>query len=287
MSIETKLLWLIRGLWVGAAVVALMTLAETLQELGTTQFVAIVVPLWLCWLGGFVGLLVPSNLSLTTIRVVSPILTAVWISLAIDWQTAMAAAATSSVLLLLIYSHRFGFAMVNGSAYGSEKRYLLAPPVPAVAVVNVCGAASIVAAIWSVRLIQGGSVWIIAAAALFAAATFVLTRFSHQLSLRWIVFVPAGLVVHDPIALSHSALFRRPEIEYLTTSQSGTVDDSTLDLSMGAPGLSSSIQTKDELVIDLRSQEPVKATNIRVTPSAPGALLKQARLRGIKTKVDQ
>ena len=66
-----------------------------------------------------------------------------------------------------------------------------------------------------------------------ALALAVLPRRFHLLSRRFLVFVPAGLVVHDHLVLAETALFRWVEVRSVERALAGTT---ALDLTGGALG---------------------------------------------------
>ena len=72
------------------------------------------------------------------------------------------------------------------------------------------------------------------AAAVGLPLAWLLVRSMHNLSRRWAVFVPAGMVLHDPLALLDPVLFprstRRP-------ARPRGADTDALDLTQRAPGL--------------------------------------------------
>ena len=59
-------------------------------------------------------------------------------------------------------------------------------------------------------------------------------RSLHGLARRWLVFVPSGLVVHDPVARPESVMAPRPLIVGLEPAREGA---DGVDLTVGAPGL--------------------------------------------------
>ena len=58
----------------------------------------------------------------------------------------------------------------------------------------------------------------------------------HTLARRWLVFVPTGVVVHDPLALAEPVLLRRADVRSFGPAPA---DATALDLTRGALGLAS------------------------------------------------
>jgi hypothetical protein len=111
---------------------------------------------------------------------------------------------------------------------------------------------------------------------------YLLLKSIHNLSRRWAVFVPAGIVLHDPVVLSDPALFRRQDIAALRPATGAD----PLDLSQRAPGLGLEMQLAESTTLTLlkpgvREGVAVHATGLRFTPTRPGAVLEEARRRRI------
>ena len=75
----------------------------------------------------------------------------------------------------------------------------------------------------------------------------LVVRQMHLLSRRWLVFVPAGIVVHDPLTLTEPILVQRHLVRRFGPALADAADSATaLDTTGGALGL----------VLELRSAEP-------------------------------
>jgi hypothetical protein len=185
-----------------------------------------------------------------------------------------------------IFSPIFGEWCVNGPAYPNERRHLLRTPGPGIA-----GALGMVLA-WNVvvaglcagPLLLAARQWIAGAVltALGWALASLFLRSLYGLSRRWLVFVPAGVVVHDPVALRDPVLFPRRIVAGI-----GPVGT-------GGPGVADLTQRAVGLALELRLREPTKLTLMKpgrrlgvdteaaavvVTPTRPGEVLEEARKR--------
>jgi len=119
--------------------------------------------------------------------------------------------------------------------------------------------------------------------ALGLPVAIVLVRSIHNLSRRWAVFVPAGFVLHDPLALLDPVLFTRRTV---TSLRPATVGEG-LDLTQGAPGLALELVLAEPVPLTLmkagrRTGEPVSGARVVFTPTRPGAVIEEARTRRIK-----
>ena len=109
----------------------------------------------------------------------------------------------------------------------------------------------------------------------------LLFRSLHQLSRRWAVFVPAGLVLVDPMGLMDSVLLRRQQVLWLGPAPA---DTRAMDLTQRAPGLALEAVLSEEVDVVLvrpgrRQGEATKAARLLFTPTLPGALLEEAKAR--------
>jgi len=187
-----------------------------------------------------------------------------------------------------VFSPVLGAVCVNGPAYPNERRFLLRAPgallygglvlVWALAVVGVAAGPLLLAA----RQWVGGAV---ALAAGWALAV-VLLRAVHDLSRRWAVLVPAGLVVHDPLTLVDPVLLPRQVVERVGPAPASTT---ARDLTQNAPGLALQVDLREELDLSVvrpgrRGGEAVKVRSLLITPTRPGALLDEARRKRLPVR---
>ena len=103
---------------------------------------------------------------------------------------------------------------VNGPAYPNERRFPLRPPAIAPGRSGALAWVVLVGAPVAAMLLLAGGRWvvggIVAVRRVLAAA--VGGRALHGLARRWLVVVPAGLVIHDPLSLADPVLFQRAAI---------------------------------------------------------------------------
>jgi hypothetical protein len=106
-------------------------------------------------------------------------------------------------------------------------------------------------------------------------------RALHTLSLRWLVFVPTGVVVHDPLALVDPILLQRGTVRSLAAAPAGT---DAVDLTGPAPGLAVEIRLVEPVAL-LRvpprgtAAELTDVDAVLVSPSRPGRVVAEARRR--------
>lgn len=240
---------------------------------------------WVVWALTLVVLLVPRTTSLTAIRVLVPatLPAAVWAALASDVgaETAVGLAA-AAVATALALAAPVADAFADGSSYGDERRLVLRTPAalllgPVELTWAVC-----VAGVAAGPLLLAARLWVAGAVALVVGLPLagLAARSLHQLSRRWVVFVPAGFVLHDHLATAEPVLFQRRQVQRLAPAE---VSTDALDLSSGAPGLTLEARLLEPHEIGLRrgraTSETTEIEAFLFTPGRPGELLAEARRR--------
>lgn len=207
----------VRVLWLS---VALLPGALDVRE-GSALSIWVV---WLVWSMVAVAVLALHPLSLTVARFFSPALTfqAAW-NVASSDEVNWAAVAGLVVLALstvLMFSSRYGAVHAQASAYGHERRHLLRPPVAVLLplavlwlLVVVTGAFAMYAASIPVAVV---------ALIVWAALSYFALRRALLLARRWLVFVPAGIAVHDPLVLRDTFMVRDHDVRELRASHGDT-----------------------------------------------------------------
>jgi len=225
--------WCARLTWALLPVSAGVALGDALEGWSTGPARLAAVMLWAAWTLGLVALLVPRPWGLTALRVVAP--AAVLVALCSIWSTSAASAtvAVTSAVVAAAFALSAPVAQAAGNAlaYGDEIRFplriplaLFFGPVP-LAVVLIAGGVSVGPLLLANESYVGGAILSVVGIALAA----VLARSLHSLSVRWLVLVPAGLVVVDPLTLLDPVLMRREHIVSVerlvrTRSESGSLD---------------------------------------------------------------
>jgi hypothetical protein len=107
---------------------------------------------------------------------------------------------------------------------------------------------------------------------------FLMARALHGLSRRWVVFVPAGFVLHDTHTLDGPVLFPRRLVAGLGPAREGS---DALDLTAGAAGLVLELRLVEAVPVVLatrgfgrgRAGETVETDRLLFTPTRPGQVL--------------
>jgi len=247
MSIEAERavvsLWCARLTWVLLPVSAGSALGDALNGWSDAPARVAAVLLWTAWTVGLVALLAPRPWGLTALRVVAPATVVVTLlSLGSTGAGVGALAVTSAVVAAAFaLSSPVAQAAGNALAYGDEVRFplriplsLFLGPVP-LAVALIGAGVSVGPLLLADRHYIAGVVVTVAG----IAVAIALFRSLHSLAGRWVVLVPAGLVVVDPLSLIDPVLMRREHIAGIRRSRdtgAGT-GPGGLDLRLGTlPG---------------------------------------------------
>ena len=282
-------LWPLRVAWVLLALATSAAAGDALDGRSTAVVAAVAVVGWAGWGAALVALLVPRTLSLTVVRIVVPMgSAAAFACVALGDDATVLDAVTVAVAaaaLVLALAPWTTDAFVDGSSYGPERRIALRTPVALTvlavatwAVMAGAGAGALLL-LATQRWVAGGAVAVLAVAAIAVGA-----RSIHQLSERWLVLVPTGLVVHDPLVMPEPQLFLRQTMRRLGPAEADLGDElTTEDLTAGASGLVVSITTTEP--VELLVREGRRGTTLRpvdrvlISPSLPAELLSEARQR--------
>ena len=285
-SVSSGWPWVLRVVWVLQPLAFVPLVEDATSTLGASGRVFAIGFAWAAWAAVLLSTLVPSTVSLTAGRLASPLLLVVTATCAVGADVAgwklIAAGGAALLAILVWFSAETGIALAQGSAYGAEQRFPLKSPVvyvvPMVVLWSVMAATTIGAVI-----LLANEFWIVGGVvlALGAGATvFIAPRF-HQLSRRWLVVVPVGIVVLDPMLLVENALFRTSELSAIRLAPA---DTEALDLTGGTGGVALEIvlHTMATVVKTERGQPNGTALHVRsvlVSPSRPGRALAAASAR--------
>ncbi|MDP1818426.1 MAG: hypothetical protein Q8K58_00855 [Acidimicrobiales bacterium] len=247
---------------------------------------------WITWVGVLLAVVAARTPSITAVRVAAPaaLVAAAWAAVAGDQEAVDVLAVTAAAATVVAaFSPVSGEHLVNGSSYGDERRMLLRVPAPLLlGPLPLAWASTVGPGVAGALLLAARQWW---AGGVVLAVAVPLARVGgralHGLARRWIVFVPAGLVVHDPQAMVDPVLFPRRSIARLGPAPADDPRE-VVDLTLGALGLALQLDLVEPLSIAPRHaghpQDPVSVEHVRVTPTRPGAVLAEAGRRRIAVR---
>jgi hypothetical protein len=283
--------WVLTGVWATLPLTAGGAVSDAVTGWAPAPRAVAAVLCWTAWAVVLLGVVVPRPLALTAARLVAPCFALVAIVIAVvgDVDTPSAAMAVVATLAAAVLAARpaLALAAANASAYGSEQRFplrvptaLFFGPLPAVRVLFG-------AAVASGPLLLADGQWLAGSIALATGAGIAAfaARSLHALSTRWVVLVPAGVVVMDPLTMADPVLFLRERIVSVRPLVGAVAPEGALDLRLGAVAGSVSIDLDEpaELFRSARARKGsvrVQASTICVAVvRAPAFLDEAARQR--------
>lgn len=291
---ERVTVWILR-ITVFALVLAVPLLDGALGDMNDATRVVVSSGLWTLWAGALLCVLVPSSSSLTVLRLVVPAHTTTMVMIVIAngevSGSTVFAVALGIVAIVATMSGDVGRHWVQLSAYGDERRFLLACP-PAMIVAQV-----LTWIVWF-TLASGAVITLtakdpsgavtaigIAAALLSVAGLRVLPPRFHRFSRRWLVWVPAGLVVHDHVVLAETAMMSKRSVAAVDLWHPGS-EPEPLDVTGGPrrPGVVVSLHDAETMILAPTKEHPgghalhVRSFVVRPTRLAPALAELTARL---------
>ncbi len=282
LRLDTALVWALRVLvgclpFIGAEVSALLDGQSTSTQTTGTCLA------WLVWGAIVIASFVTHPITLTLLRIGTPVISSFLIVVAATQGASslqIISAAVGIAILLLSFSAELGGVYIQASAYGDEKRFALRPPVVLVAPV-VIATLVVDVSIISAPLLLAENNWLAAASALFGSiisVKYLIPRI-HKLSRRWLVFVPAGLVVHDEIVLSMNLLIKKQDLNQMQLARDNS---SAADLSALTWGVPLELSFNKPLDVSLsaigarhlKAVSAIHAQSVLIAASRPGAVLR-------------
>lgn len=266
---------------VRAAWLALAVIPDALHTAGASAISTWVV--WVAWALVALSVLLAHPLSLTTARFVAPLLVvhSAW-DLADAGSTTRWGAVVGFVVLIAVtatlFSSTYGATHAQAAAYGHERRHLLRPPVSVilpVVLLWILVAASAAVAVHATSLIVAS----VSTAVLVVLLGFSLRR-GVVLARRWLVFVPAGIAVHDPLVLRDTFMVRSHDIRALQRATDGTEAFDATCTTWGVP-LELVLSHPHDVSLSQfgarvsRTLDRLHVTSLLVAPSRPNDALAQ------------
>jgi hypothetical protein len=241
--------------------------------------------LWTAWGAVVLALLVPRPLGLTALRVVAPAGLVAVVAAAVAGHPSAVGVTAAAVAAIAAMAAEVATDFAKGAAYGDETRHPLRAPGPLLLGPLPLAWALTVAGATAGPLLLAARSWVSGALATVVGLplAWFLARSIHTLSRRWVVFVPAGLVIHDPMTLRDPVLFTRQTVEVLRPAPA---DSDSLDLTERAPGLALELVLREKVPMTLmrpghRFGEEGASARLLFTPARPGAVLADAVRRRI------
>jgi hypothetical protein len=286
------------AVWVTLPITAGSAAAEAIDGWSTAPEITAAALGWTAWTAALLAIIIPHPLGLTALRSIVPLFAALAVVVVVfgDVGAVSGALATAATLTAAVLAARpaIAYASANSVAYGDEERFPLHIP-PALFLGPLPLARLLLgAAVMAGPLLLADERWAAGAAALAVGVPLavVASRALHSLSTRWVVLVPAGFVVVDPLTLADPVLFVREHIVTLRAAEArAPAGDRVLDLRLGATigTLALSLDKPAEIFRAPRARRgvvTVHASDIRVSVVRRDDVLVNAAARRIPVQLD-
>jgi hypothetical protein len=258
--------WCARVAWIALPLTTGAELTDALNGWSRAPIIVATILLWAAWLAGLVALLAPRPWGFTLLRAVAPAAFALSVAAPVGTFTRLGASVIGFIAMVLALSAPVARASANALAYGDEDRYplsipvtLMVLPVPLAALCLTGGVSIGPLLLAAQRYIAGASAVVIG----FPLA-FVAWNSLNALSRRWLVLVPAGVTLVDPMTTADPTLMPREQVGEITTDVHGAA----LDLRLGPARGTITIRLRDRAYFSRRrgrlDAEVVEAEVLRI-----------------------
>ncbi len=287
-----SLLWCARLAWAVLPATTGGAIADALDGWPTGPTRLATMLLWAAWAAGLLALLAPRPPGLTLLRVAAPVSVACTVLSITSTSAASAAIAVATSLLAaaLALSDPVAAAAANALAYGDEIRFpmriptaLLIGPVPLAIALVAAGAVAGPLLLADANVIAGVVCTIIG-----VSIAWLVVRSLDALSRRWVVLVPAGIAIVDPLTLLEPVLVRRDSVRRVRRVPGRSFPDGVLDLRLGTLVGGVEIALDPPVTFGRRrgraDSHLVEAADVVVTTTRPDAFLALAAQRRLPTR---
>ncbi len=276
--------WLFRTAWLILPFTLGPILATALDDTSTPGRRVVSVALWSVWATTLVGALVPRTVTLTLVRIVGPatLAAAIWATAAAGFDAAAAMGLIgASIVTVLVSDPALAEHFVNGSSYGPEIRLPLRTPAAVILGPLPLAWSAVVIGAGAGPMLLAYQRWLpgIVLSVIGVPLAGMAARSLHGLSRRWLILVPGGVVVHDPLALREPVLMPSPTVMDMRPAPAEF--GPRLDLTGRAPGLAVQIDLDPAVGFGLigrdRRTDVTEATAVLVTPDRANRALSLGR----------
>jgi len=282
--------WVARFGWIAVAVSGAPALDSALQgRSDTVRWVATGLSAAI-WLAGVAAVAITATSTLTLARVVIPMVIPATILAMIyeaDFPASLGTLIFGLITVTVVYSPEYGQLAVQSSAYGNEVRFPLRPPL-GYAIASVLAWLVFVAALISGALLSAAQMFLIGMFFVVLAVALCVLAVPrwHRLSQRWLVLVPAGVVIHDPVNLSDTVMLKRSQVRHITLAPA---DTEAFDLTGPTSGHALEIATNESITVvcapvGRAAPRAIHLTAMLIAPSRPGRALRAAADRALLTR---
>ncbi len=281
---------IMRVIWISLPLLCGPSLADSLNDFKLLLRTTVSISLWTFWVLILLSTLIATPISLAIIRIGAPAAAALSLWSALETSGSVSGIiglAASAIAACVALSAPLGDRFSDGASYGDERRFLLRAPGPVLLLLGP------LAWLTSVAGLTVGPILLLNKNFLFGSLIslcgFPLAALAsnaiYQLGKRWLVLVPAGILLHDHLSVGDPTLIPRNQLANFSPAK---VETNALDLSQNSFGLSLEIQCLTPLSMMLRTgtKKTTNETSIvesfLINPVRPNVLLAEAQKRGLR-----
>jgi len=281
---------IMRVIWISLPLLCGPSLADSFNDFKLLLRTTVSISLWTFWVLILLSTLIATPISLAIIRIGAPAAAALSLWSALETSGSVSGIiglAASAITACVALSAPLGDKFSDGASYGDERRFLLRAPGPVLLLLGP------LAWLTSVAGLTVGPILLLNKNFLFGSLIslcgFPLAALAsnaiYQLGKRWLVLVPAGILLHDHLSVGDPTLIPRNQLANFSPAK---VETNALDLSQNSFGLSLEIQCLTPLSMMLRTgtRKTTNETSIvesfLINPVRPNVLLAEAQKRGLR-----
>jgi hypothetical protein len=267
-----RVAWIVLPLSVGASV------ADATRGWSTATAATLAALLYGAWLVTTIALLALRPWSFTLLRVAAPtaIAVAVWAALIGDASLRWLAVVHAVVASVLVLRAPVANAAAAAVAYGDERRFALRVP-PALGLLALVVIGVVVGGIATGPLLLAGHHWVAGTITLLVGWLLAAggLRSLHSFDRRFIVLVPNGLVVAEPLVIGDPVLLPRDRMVAVHVAAPTASPEHTVDTRLGALVGGVVVEMDEPASFGLRrAREPMRADAIAFTPLQTSLVLR-------------
>ena len=278
-----RVIWLSLPLFCGPA------LADSFNDFELLLRTTVSISLWAFWALILLSTLLPTPVSLAIIRIGAPAAAALslWSALETGGSVAGIVGLTvSAVATSVAISAPLGDRFSDGASYGDERRFLLRAPGPVLLLFGPLAWLTFLAGLTLGPLLLLNKNFLLGAVVTLCGfpLSAIAANAIYRLGKRWVVLVPAGVLLHDYLSVGDPTLIPRNQIADFSPAKAKT---DALDLSQNSFGLSLEIRCFTPLSMMLKKgtrkiiNESSTVENFMINPARPNAVLAEAHKRGL------
>jgi hypothetical protein len=281
---------IMRVIWISLPLLCGPSLADSFNDFKLLLRTTVSISLWTFWVLILLSTLIATPISLAIIRIGAPAAAALSLWSALETSGSVSGIiglAASAIAACVALSAPLGDRFSDGASYGDERRFLLRAPGPVLLLLGP------LAWLTSVAGLTVGPILLLNKNFLFGSLIslcgFPLAALAsnaiYQLGKRWLVLVPAGILLHDHLSVGDPTLIPRNQLANFSPAK---VETNALDLSQNSFGLSLEIKCLTPLSMMLRTgtRKTTNETSIiesfLINPVRPNVLLAEAQKRGLR-----